>query len=117
MTEPKIWHALSGHDTLEALEASADGLTEEESRSRLARFGPNELQEKEGLSPWKLFLGQFKSFLIIILLIAVALSAVLGEVVDAAVILIIVIFATILGFIQEFRAERSLESLRQMMLD
>ena len=114
MTEPKIWHALSGHDTLEALEASADGLTEEESRSRLARFGPNELQEKEGLSPWKLFLGQFKSFLIIILLIAVALSAVLGEVVDAAVILIIVIFATILGFIQEFRAERSLEALRQM---
>ena len=114
MTEQKIWHALSDRDTLEALEASADGLAEEEGQSRLARFGPNELQGKEGLIPWKLFLGQFKSFLIIILLIAVVLSAALGEVVDAAVILIIVIFATILGFIQEYRAERSLEALREM---
>ncbi len=114
LTEPRIWHALSSRDALEALEASADGLTEEESRSRLARFGPNELQEKEGLSAWKLFLEQFKSFLIIILLIAVALSAVLGEAVDAAVILLIVVFATILGFIQEYRADRSLEALRRM---
>jgi Ca2+-transporting ATPase len=114
LTEPTVWHALSGRDTLESLRTSADGLTEEESRSRLARFGPNELQEKKGLSAWKLFLGQFKSFLIIILLIAVVLSAILGEVVDAAVILIIVIFATILGFIQEYRAERSLEALRRM---
>ena len=114
LTEPKFWHALSSRDALEALEASADGLTEEESRSRLARFGPNELQEKEGLSPWKLFLEQFKNFLIIILFIAVALSAILGEVVDAAVILIIVMFATILGFVQEYRGERSLAALRRM---
>ena len=114
LPEPKTWHALSSRYALEALEASPDGLTEEESRSRLARFGPNELQEKEGLSPWKLFLEQFNNFLIILLLIAVALSAVLGEVVDASVILVIVIFATILGFVQEYRAERSLEALRRM---
>ena len=114
LTEPKFWHALSSRDALQAVEARADGLTEEESRSRLARFGPNELQETEGLSPWKLFLEQFKNFLIIILFIAVALSAILGEVVDAAVILVIVMFATILGFIQEYRGERSLEALRRM---
>tara|TARA_B100000315_G_scaffold246578_1_gene274031 strand:+ start:885 stop:3611 length:2727 start_codon:yes stop_codon:yes gene_type:complete len=114
LTEPKIWHALSGRDALETLEVSADGLTEKESRSRLARFGPNELQEKDGTSAWKLFLEQFKSFLIIILLVAVALSAVLGEVVDAGVILLIVVFATLLGFIQEYRADKSLEALRRM---
>ena len=114
LTEPKIWYALSSRDVLDALHTSADGLTEEESQSRLARFGPNELQEKEGISPWKLFLEQFKNFLIIILFIAVALSAAVGEVVDASVILLIVLFATILGFIQEYRSEKSLEALRKM---
>ena len=64
--------------------------------------------------PWRLFLEQFKDLLIIILLVAVVLSAILGETVDAIVIFIIILFAAGLGFIQEYRAERSIEALKKM---
>ena len=70
--------------------------------------------EKEKSSPWAIFLEQFKNFLIIILLVAIVLSAVLGEVADAIVIAVIVIFAAGLGFIQEYRAERAMEALKKM---
>ncbi|MDI6815118.1 MAG: cation-translocating P-type ATPase, partial [Dehalococcoidales bacterium] len=83
-------------------------------KKRLAQFGPNELVKKEKISPWKIFLEQFKSVLIIILLIAVALSAFIGEVVDAILIAVIVTFCCVLGFIQEYRAERALEALKKM---
>jgi Ca2+-transporting ATPase len=66
------------------------------------------------MSAWRLFLEQFKSFLIFMLLAAVALSGILGEVVDAVIIAIIVIFAAGLSFIQEYRAERAMEALKRM---
>ncbi len=86
----------------------------DEAKKRLAQYGPNELAEKKKTSPFMLWLGQFKDFLIIILLVAVVLSAILGEVTDAIVIFVIVLFATTLGFIQEYRAERAMEALKRM---
>jgi Ca2+-transporting ATPase len=114
MSAERIWHNLSVSEVIESLNSGIQGLTREEAERRLAQFGPNELAEKKKISPFMLWLGQFKDFLIIILLVAVVLSAVLGEVTDAIVIFVIVLFATTLGFIQEYRAERAMEALKRM---
>ncbi|HJS20151.1 MAG TPA: HAD-IC family P-type ATPase, partial [Anaerolineales bacterium] len=108
------WHTLRVEEVFKRLGAQEEGLTSETAAQRLAQFGPNELQATAHVSPWKLLLAQFNNVLIIILLIAVALSAFLGEGVDAIAIAIIVIFAVVLGFVQEYRAERAIEALREM---
>jgi Ca2+-transporting ATPase len=108
------WYQRKAEDALSVFESRRDGLSQPEAQKRLGRYGANELAEKKGISPWLLFLRQFKSFLIIILLIAVALSAILGEVADAVIIGIIVLFASGLGFVQEYRAGRAMEALRRM---
>ena len=96
------------------MDSKRDGLSQEEAQRRLAQFGHNELAAGEKVSPWKIFLEQFKNFLIIILLVAVVLSAIVGEVADAVVIFVIVLFAAGLGFIQEYRAEKAMEALKKM---
>lgn len=101
-------------EAIEALETSPQGLSGEEARRRLVEFGPNELIEEERKSPITLFLEQFKSFLIIILLVALAISAILGEYVDVFVILAVVIASATLGFAQEYRAEKALEALKRL---
>lgn len=110
----KNWHTLELSDVYSSLEASREGLTQTEAARRLTEYGTNELSEKKKISPWIIFLEQFKNFLIIILLVAVALSAVMGEIADAIVIFAIVIFAAGLSFIQEYRAERAMEALSRM---
>jgi Ca2+-transporting ATPase len=89
-------------------------LTNVEAARRLAEVGPNELAAARRISPWMLLMEQFKNVLIIILLIAVGLSAILGHGVEAIAIAVIVLFAVVLGFVQEYRAERAIEALRQM---
>jgi Ca2+-transporting ATPase len=91
------------------------GLAPEEAQSRLGQYGPNELRQEEKASPLALFFNQFKNILIIILLIATLLSALVGEYVDAAIIFVIIVFCAGLGFIQEYRAERALEALKNML--
>ena len=109
------WHRLDTTDVIEQLGTdSAAGLTTAEAARRLEEHGPNELQAAHGVSPWEILLDQVKNVLIIILVIAVALSAVLGHGLEALVIGIIVVFAVLLGFVQEYRAERAIQALRQM---
>jgi Ca2+-transporting ATPase len=108
------WHNLEVDKVLTSLKSDRGGLSREEAKRRLDEFGPNELVEKHKVKPWTIFLEQFKNFLIIILLAAVVLSAVLGEVADAVTILAIVFFAAGLGFVQEYRAERAMEALKRM---
>jgi len=91
------------------------GLAPEEAGSRLSRYGPNELTHEEKASPWTLFFNQFKNILIIILIVATLLSAFVGEYVDAAIILVIIVFCAVLGFVQEYRAERALDALKSML--
>jgi len=110
----KSWHGLDTDDVFQLLDSTPRGLTRSEAARRLEEFGPNELQGAGTVSPWSILFEQFKNVLIIILLIATALSAFLGHGVEAIAITIIVLFAVGLGFIQEYRAERAIEALRQM---
>lgn len=86
----------------------------EEAKRRLIEFGLNELVEKKKISPTRIFASQFKNFLILILLAAVVVSAIISEFVDAIVIFAIVIACAILGFVQEYRAEKTMETLKRM---
>jgi Ca2+-transporting ATPase len=110
----KNWHNLEIAEVFNSLDSKREGLSNGEAQRRLTQFGPNELAEKKKISPWVILLEQFKNFLIIILLVAVALSAVMGEVADAIVIFVIVLFAAGLSFVQEYRAERAMEALKRM---
>ena len=111
--QPK-WHTLEVGEVLRQLSARDEGLTSDEAAQRSTQYGPNELQAARHISPWEILAEQFKNVLIIILIIATALSAFLGEGIDAIAIAVIVLFAVGLGFIQEYRAERAIEALRQM---
>lgn len=102
-----------------------NGLSEEEAQRRLEKYGTNEVKKSKGISPWEIFLSQFKDFLVYLLLFAIAISIIIGiyntaigkeasEFVDAIVIAIILIVNAILGFYQEYKAERALESLKEM---
>ena len=90
------------------------GLTEEESEKRLKKFGYNILEEKKGISPIKIFLSQFNDFIVWVLIGATIISGLMGEKADAITILIIIIMNAILGFVQEFKTEKSLEALKEM---
>jgi Ca2+-transporting ATPase len=111
---PIPFHALSVEESVRSLDTSPRGLTTTETIRRLAVIGPNELEAPERTSPWALLAAQFRNVLIVILLIAVALSAALGHGIEAIIIGVIVVFAALLGFIQEYRAERAMEALREM---
>ncbi|NTW59752.1 MAG: cation-translocating P-type ATPase, partial [Nitrospirae bacterium] len=110
------WHAREAAQVVAELKTDQQkGLSASEAVRRLGQYGPNELKKEEGVSPLMLFLNQFKNLLVIILLVAIALSALVGEVVDAAIIAVIVVFVAVLGFIQEYRAERAIEALKKML--
>ena len=110
------WHALDADQVLHRLRTDPHrGLTSADVSKRLAEFGPNELRKEEKATPLGLFLGQFKNLLIIILLAATGLSLLVGEWVDALMIAIIVLLSAVLGFIQEYKAERALEALKKML--
>ena len=109
------WHALDAAEVARRLDVdAARGLTDDDAARRLVEHGPNELQASAGVSPWRLLFDQFKNVLILILLVAVALSLVLGHATEAVVILVIVVLAAVLGFVQEYRAERAIEALGRM---
>ena len=108
------WHTLSADATFSGLKSTPSGLTSAEAARRLAEYGPNELTATHRISPWSILIDQFKNVLIIILLIATALSAFFGHGIEAIAITVIVLFAVLLGFVQEYRAERAIEALRKM---
>ncbi len=108
------WHTLSVDEALGSLRTSASGLAGTEAALRLHRYGPNELQALKRVSAWHTFAAQFKNVLILILLSATLISGLLGHTLEAVVITVIVLFAVLLGFIQEHRAERAIEALRSM---
>jgi Ca2+-transporting ATPase len=120
--EKVVWHALDPKEAVEKLGSNtAKGLTTEEAKKRLAKYGPNALQEEGGAKVWELILNQFKDAFVIMLLVASVFSLIVeippwgeGEYGDAILIAIIVILSTVVGFIQEYRSEKALEAMRKL---
>lgn len=109
------WWQIDIEKAAKNLEADLSaGLNSQEATGRLAKYGPNQLQEKKAISPWKIFLGQFEDFIIWVLVGAAVVSGFLQEWVDALAIVAIVVINAILGFIQEYRAEKSLAALKKL---
>lgn len=96
-------------------ETGANGLTHDEANIRLAKYGKNELEEDEKDHPIKLFFMQFVDILIALLIVAAIAAFFVGEVVDSIVILIVVILNAVIGFIQEYRAEKAMEKLKSLV--
>lgn len=113
--EQKSWHRLETGELLEWFQVKrSQGLSPEEAAKRRETAGWNELAEAKRVSPVLLFLNQFKDFMMLVLMGATLISGLLGEYLDAITIVAIVILNGVLGFIQEFRAERSLRALKQL---
>jgi Ca2+-transporting ATPase len=101
--------------------SSPSGLEDAEARRRLAEHGPNELEAKRGVSAVRLFASQFKNFMVMVLIVAALISLAIGivngtgeEYLDAAVIILIVLINAVLGFLQEYKAGKALEALREL---
>ncbi|MFA5110591.1 MAG: HAD-IC family P-type ATPase [Desulfobaccales bacterium] len=107
-------HTLAPGQVLEALETGPQGLSGSAAQERLEQYGPNELAAGKKISALRIFLHQFANILILILLAAAAVSYALGERLDAWVILVIVLACAILGFIQEYRAEKAAAALAKL---
>ncbi len=110
------WHTKEIKDIESLLQTNtSNGLSVEESEERLKTSGFNELEEKKGRSPFKIFISQFNDFMIWILIAAAFISGIIiREVTDAIVILVILIINSVMGFIQEFRAEKALQALKEL---
>ncbi|WP_428846263.1 calcium-transporting P-type ATPase, PMR1-type [Metallumcola ferriviriculae] len=108
------WYNLEVEESMKKLKTSAKGLKEKEAKKRLEQYGPNRIKEQKGKSPVLMFLGQFTDFMVLVLIAATVISVMLGEIADAVTILAIIILNAVLGFIQEFRAEKSMEALKQL---
>ena len=108
------WHTLSADEVAHRLEATPNGLSVEHATKRLVQFGTNELTEKRARSPWRMLLAQFSDFMIIVLIVAAIISGFVGDVEDTVVIIVIVILNAVIGFVQEYRAERAMAALKQM---
>ncbi|MGK2948867.1 MAG: cation-translocating P-type ATPase [Acidimicrobiales bacterium] len=108
------WHRLRGDAALEALGATREGLDAATTAARRADHGPNELHDSGGTSPWRLVWQQISAVMVLILIGAALLSLALGKLLEAGAIGAIVVLFTLLGFLQEHRAEQAIAALRKM---
>ncbi len=99
---------------LSEFKTSSKGLSQQEAEKRLEKYGLNEIKEEKKISPFQIFFNQFKSPLIYILLFAIIITLLIGEYTDSAIISIIVIVNAVLGFAQEYKAEKSIEALKKL---
>ena len=108
------WHTLETAEVLGAVQSSAAGLSTVEAGRRLAANGPNALQESEPIRPAKIFAAQFNSLIVWVLIVAAVVSGAVGEWIDCFAILAIVVLNAVIGFYQEFSAEKSIAALKKM---
>ncbi len=110
------WYRKNSEEVFREFNSSPGGLTEEEARYRFSQYGPNKLVEQEKISKTKILLHQFTSPLIYILLIASAVTFLLAEFVDTAVIISVVLLNAVIGYFQEYKAEESVRALNKMVV-
>lgn len=109
-----MWHTKSADDTFKELKSGTGGLTETQARERITEYGPNELKEQGGRSPWKILFEQFTATMVLILIAAGVLALALGDTLEAVAIFSIVVLFGIMGFLQEFRAEKAMAALKKL---
>ena len=109
-----IWHQKDITSVFEKLHTSVHGLSLEETQKRLEQYGPNELTEKKKKTPLMMFLDQFRDFMILVLIAAAIISGIIGEPSDTIAIIVILILNAVIGFIQEYRAEKAMAALKKM---
>lgn len=111
------WHSSSIDNVLKELKTQKEGLSKEEVAFRLQKFGYNEIKEKDGISKIKIFISQFRSPLVWILIAALIISVIAKESTDAIVIGVVLLLNSILGFAQEYKAEEAIASLKKLEAD
>jgi Ca2+-transporting ATPase len=113
--ENKInWHQQSIEEAWQQTQSGPGGLSVQEAAARLVKYGPNELQEKSARGAWKILWEQFTATMVLILIVAGGVSALLGKWQEAAAILAIVLLFGLLGFVQEYRAEKAMAALKKL---
>lgn len=113
----KQTYNLNKQEVLEKFQASEKGLTSNEAQKRLKEYGPNKVAKKQNWSWFSILLSQFNDALVWILLVAGILSFIFGELRDTTIILLIVAINALIGFFQEYKAEKTLENIRQLASD
>jgi len=108
------WHQKTVEDATGELNTSLKGLSSEEAEKRLLEHGPNELTEKKNRTVFMMFLDQFKDFMILVLIAAAIISGIIGDASDTIAIIVIVGLNSVIGFVQEYRAEKAMALLRKM---
>jgi len=109
------WFCMEAEDVLIYLETNPmQGLTQAEAQRRLVEYGSNELIERDRKSPWRILGEQLIAIMVVILIIAAVISALLGDYIDAVAIIVIVVLNAILGFTQEYRAEKAMAALKKL---
>jgi len=108
------WHRLNADEVFELLGSAPQGLSSVAAEEKLAEVGPNQLAGGKKKSIAGIFFGQFKDVMIIILLAAAIISGIIGELTDTLVILVIVVLNAVIGFFQEYRAEKAIHALKKM---
>ncbi|MDD1757913.1 MAG: HAD-IC family P-type ATPase, partial [Methanotrichaceae archaeon] len=109
------WHSMTADETLTSLDSGPNGLSSADAARRLEEHGLNQLESPSKPSPLKIFLSKFKDYLTLVLIFAAIISFIAGETTNAYVILIIVLLVALIGFFQEYKAERAMEALRDMV--
>src|SRR5215213_8882864 len=108
------WHALHAQEVLDHLEVEGNGLTTEDAKKRLDQYGPNQLEEAPRPTFLHMLWEQLNNFVVILLIIASIISAILGDYVEASAIMAIVVLNSVLGIVQERRAEEALAALKKL---
>lgn len=109
------WHTMTTEEVLSKLDSDQKGISSMQAKERLSQHGPNQLESPTKPSPLKIFIGKFKDYMVLVLIFAAIISFIAGETTNAYVILGIVVLVAIIGFVQEYKAEKAMEALREMV--
>jgi P-type Ca2+ transporter type 2C len=112
----KNWHAKKADNIFKELSSHHEGISQEEAIERLAKYGPNKIEEGKAISPVLVFLKQFKSGLVYVLIAAATISFFFHKIIDVYVISAVIILNAILGFVQEYKAEKAIQALKKMVV-
>ncbi|OGW53761.1 MAG: ATPase, partial [Nitrospirae bacterium RBG_13_43_8] len=108
------WYQKGIEDIVHELHSSPHGLSDDEAKKRLTKYGSNVLKETKKKTSFMMFLDQFKDFMILVLIAAAIISGIIGDAIDTIAIVIIIVLNAVIGFIQEYRAEKAMAALKRM---